>query len=210
MLHTWYTRVSSAGWTWEISYFEQISPQSKTLTRPLLRAKKSDWQKASDPVFVGGSAYLEMEKITLENCHNTSWFRLISSGCGGKGGLQLCYICVVKLISHAIFIKEVLHAEYASRQELPEMSPPAQSCGGLGAVWCIQFTGTMLVLVPRRFRGVGYQQVTTQCLWRAALSGRSQVIPLCNKGGVPVAAERAVSETKRINTKRSRGEGRGL
>lgn len=75
-----------------------------------------------------------MEKIILENCHSTSWFRLISSGCGGKGRLQLCYICVIKLILHAIFIEEVLHAEYASRQELPEMSPPAQSCGGLGAV----------------------------------------------------------------------------
>lgn len=75
---------------------------------------------------------------------------------------------------------------------------------------CSAFTGTMFLLGPRRCRGVGYQQITTQCLWGAALLGRSQVIPLCDKGGVPVAVGRAVSETKRINTKRSRGEGRGL
>lgn len=59
---------------------------------------------------------------------------------------------------------------------------------------CNALIGKIFVLVSsQRCCSVGYQQIIalSVCAWRAALSwGRSQVISLCDKGGVPVVVGR--------------------
>lgn len=98
-------------------------------------AKKSNWQRSSDPFFLGNSSYLKkMEKTVFENWCN---FFLIDSHLfflvGGKWKLQL--YCIVKLILCAIFI-QLLNAARASCQELSPISPPAQNFNVLEAVKC--------------------------------------------------------------------------
>lgn len=85
-------------------------------------------------LYVGNSAYLRMETVTLENWHKVFWFRLIIFGWGGKTAVVLYLYCKVDLC--ALFVMQLLNAASASCQELPKMSPLAQSLSVLEAVWC--------------------------------------------------------------------------